>query len=108
MKFFRAFILCVTVSILPLAIAHSQENKDIKTIAGKVESIDREGGVISVKTDEGEMVFYIAAESQLLRDAHHISALEIAKNDLVTIYYSTSMGRNDIINLVANQPGLDK
>src|ERR1700690_2537423 len=63
------------------------KTKDLQTsiIAGTVMYVDGVSGVINLITDMGQKVFYITVESKLYRDTHHITSIEIYKDDPVTI-----------------------
>ena len=100
-------VLSLLLATLIFSQAYGQQlgqDQQVRTIFGKVINIDVEGGVINVKTDHGEMAFYILVESDLLRLTHHISEVEIAKGDSLKIKYFTVSGRNKIISLVDNEP----
>lgn len=95
-----ALMSVVAIFICGQAFAQDQP---AMTVSGKVATVDPEGGVIDVKTDSGTMVFYISTESRLLMSFHHMSSIEIQKNDPVTIQYTVSSGQNNIISLVDNR-----
>jgi hypothetical protein len=94
-------ILCVLLTIVFFAgKAYCLDGE--KTIFGSVMSIDVEGGNINVKTANGEMVFYLLAESGLFRSTHHMASIEITPGDKVKIKYFIQLGQNKIISLVDN------
>ncbi len=78
--------------------------QEARAASGLVTDIDVEAGVINVQTENGNMMFYLLTESNLYRSNHHISSIEIEKNDPVKIRYVSTYGKNDIVSLVDNKP----
>ena len=97
------FLLIATILMSPQAYGQQAAAvSQLRTASGTVTSVDAEGWVVNVNTDNGKMIFFIEAESGLYRFTHHMASVEIAKGDQVTIQYIYSSGKNSIIKLVDN------
>ena len=96
------FILLAVFFIASKAYCQQDpQDQDSKTIAGIVTFVDVAGGIISVQTDQGTLVFNITVESDLLRFAHHMASIDIEKGDPVMVQYESLIpGKNNIIKLV--------
>jgi len=99
---YKMIVFILLTAVIMSSQAYCKDQK-IRTMTGKVDRIDIEGGVIKVKTEHGLMVAYIVTESILLRDTDPISVLEVEKGDPVIIQYTSSLGHNNIISLVDNK-----
>ncbi len=107
MSKFKVIALILLTAVFISARAYCQQiTKDqvTSTVTGKVTYVDPETGVLNVQTELGNVVFYIAVESELFRVTKPMSSIEIAKDDPVIIKYISSSGKNKIISLVDNKP----
>jgi predicted GH43/DUF377 family glycosyl hydrolase len=93
----KVVVLVLLIAVLACGEAYSQQER---TISGKIVKVDVEGSVIGVETYKGMVVFYLSAETNLYRSTHHMSVIEIEKDDPVTIQYITTSGRNNAISVV--------
>lgn len=100
------FILLMAVLIYGKAYGQQEiKGMSISTISGQVVSLDTASQVLTVKTDNGTMDFYVSIESDLFLGTHHIASIEITPKDPVTIQYATTAsGKNVIIKLVDTNP----
>jgi len=107
MSLSKVFLLILAGAFVATSRGYGQQlDNQVQTIAGTVTYVDVAAQVVGIKTKKGLMAFQIAAESDLLRFAHHITSIEIEKGDPVIIQYeSLPFGKNDIIRLVDKNPG---
>ncbi|MBF0570307.1 MAG: hypothetical protein HQL12_00400 [Candidatus Omnitrophica bacterium] len=101
-----AFVVLTAVFISSAAYCQQVMNdRNIKTISGKVVKVGVEAGLISIQTKDSVMTFYIGPEAVLYwSTSQHMTSVEIKLDDPVIIQYVIAYGKNTIINLVDNKP----
>lgn len=100
---YKVITLILFTVILISGEAYCQQvvkDQQVRTTFGKVVKVDVEGGVINVKIGNEIIAFNLSPEAVLKMSTHHISSLEIAQGDLVTIQYVKSSDKYNIISLV--------
>ncbi len=94
----------------------SVKDTSVKTIIGRIATIDSVGGSIVVQTNAGDMTFYFSDQTKMVRDVHDpgaydpldqevhdIGPLDINQEDVVTIQYDSSLpGERYVISLEDN------
>ena len=90
--------------ILAASLSFSQGHcKAVEFITGKIVEVDVEGGLVNVETVNGIQVFYFGPVSALYMAAHHMSAIEIEKDDPVSIEFTRTTGKKIVLKLTDNR-----
>ena len=102
-------ILTLFISAGMITVAYCQEkagNHLIKNITGTVISTDSVGNNISIRTNsQQEMAFSLPDKAIITQETHNIGLMDIGKSDSVTIqYYVSSSLKNNVVNIVDNEP----